>query len=163
MRATRVPYIYPISREPVKFMRDTGMCYGFPYLDLSDPHNLEGLICVQTMRKNFEGFTKRELKKAILARHKQQQVGIPSEKEFARMVSGNHVKNAPITVQDISNARAIFGLLLENTRGKTVRKKPECVRVMRVDHDFHKINHSVTLTADVMFVNGNKFLTTLSR
>ena len=96
-------------------------------------------------------------------RQKQQQVGIPYEAEFAKMVSGNHVKNAPVTVQDISNARAIFGPLLENTRGKTVRKKPERVEVVRVDHDFHKINHFVTLTADVMFVNGNKFLVTLSR
>ena len=149
--------------KSLKFKRDTGMCYGFPYLDLRKTHDLEGLACVQTMRENFEGFTKRELKRAILARQKQQQVGIPSEAEFARMVSGNHVKNATFTVQDISNARAIYGPLLENTRGKTVRRKPERVEVMRVDHDFHKINRFVTLTADVMFVNGNKFLVTLSR
>ena len=79
------------------------------------------------------------------------------------MVSGNHIKNAPIAVQDISNARAIIAPLLENTRGKTVRQKPERVRVVRVDHDFHRINRFLTLTADVMFVNGNKFLTALSR
>lgn len=79
------------------------------------------------------------------------------------MVSGNHVKNAQFTVQDISNARAIYCPLLENTRGKTARKKPEQVEVVRVDHDFHKISHFITLTADVMFVNGNKFLVTLSR
>ena len=44
-----------------------------------------------------------------------------------------------------------------------MRKKPERVGVMWVDHDFHRINHFVLLTADVMFVNGNKFLVTLSR
>ena len=99
--------------KSLKFKRDTGMCYGFPYLDLRETHDLEGLACVQTMRENMEGFTKRELKRAILARQKQQQVGIPSEAEFAKMVSGNHVKNAPFTVQDISNARAIYGPLLD--------------------------------------------------
>ena len=54
--------------KSLKFKRDTGMCYGFPYLDLQETHDLEGLVCVQTMRKNFESVTKGELKKAILTR-----------------------------------------------------------------------------------------------
>ena len=42
-------------------------------------------------------------------------------------------------------------------------KKPDRVIVERIDHDFHKRNCFVTLTADVMHVNGIKFLTTRSR
>ena len=79
------------------------------------------------------------------------------------MVSKNRIKTPPFTLQDISNARAIFGPTLENIRGKSVQKKPERVIVERIDHDFHKLNSFVTLTADVMYVSGNKFLTTRSR
>ena len=44
-----------------------------------------------------------------------------------------------------------------------MRKKPDRVIVERIDHDFHKLNCFVTLTADMMYVDGNKFLTTRSR
>ena len=48
---------------------------------------------------------------------------------------------------------------------KTVRKKPECVHgeTRSVPMDFYKLHHFVTLTADIMIVNGVPFLTTLSR
>ena len=149
--------------KSLRFQRDTGMTHGFPYLDLSDAANLEGYSCVQTMRKKYEGFTKREVEKAILARKMQLRIGIPSDREFMKLVSRNQIKNADFTVQDIANALVIFGPCLENTRGKTVRRKPDPVVVERIDLDLRGLTRFVTLTADVMFVNGNAFLVTRSR
>ena len=50
-------------------------------------------------------------------------------------------------------------------RDKTVRKKTEHVNgeTISIPRDFYKLHHFVTLTADIMFVNGVPFLTTLSR
>jgi hypothetical protein len=46
-----------------------------------------------------------------------------------------------------------------------VRKKPERVQgdKLMIPKDFYKLHHFVTLTADIMYVNGVAFLTTLSR
>ena len=46
-----------------------------------------------------------------------------------------------------------------------VRRKPERVdtEIIKIPRDFYALHHFVTLTADVMFVNGIPFLTTLSR
>ena len=48
---------------------------------------------------------------------------------------------------------------------ETVRKKPERVQgdVIKIPKDFYKLHHFVTLTVDIMYVNGVAFLTTLSR
>ena len=50
-------------------------------------------------------------------------------------------------------------------RGKTVRQRPERVvpKYLGIRRDFYRLHHFVTLTADVMFVNGLAFFTTLGR
>ena len=50
-------------------------------------------------------------------------------------------------------------------RGKTVRQRPERVvpEYLGIPRDFYRLHHFVTLTADVMFVNGLAFFTTLGR
>ena len=46
-----------------------------------------------------------------------------------------------------------------------MRKKPERVHgeTLSIPRDIYKLHHYVTLTADLMYVNGVTFLTTLSR
>ena len=46
-----------------------------------------------------------------------------------------------------------------------MRKKPECAHgeILSIPRDFYKLHHFVTLTVDIIFVNGVSFLTTLSR
>ena len=50
-------------------------------------------------------------------------------------------------------------------RGKSVRQKPGRVEpeFIKIPRDFYELHKFVTLVADVMFVNGLPFLTTLSR
>ena len=89
----------------LRFQCDTGMCHGFPYLDLSlsEAANLEGYLHAPIMLEKCGGYTKREaeIEKAIFVSKKQIQVGLPSDHDFLKIVSGNCIKNVNFTLQDI--------------------------------------------------------------
>ena len=57
-----------------------------------------------TVRKNFEGFTKKQVKKAILARKAQAMVAHPPDEKFKQMVSYESLRNCNVKVDDITNA-----------------------------------------------------------
>ena len=63
----------------IPFKKDTGKCRGFPYIEMG---SLEALALMQsvgkveTVRENYEGFTKRDVKKAVLARKAQAMVRV---------------------------------------------------------------------------------------
>ena len=135
------------------------------YHDTSeDSSNFECML-VNTVRDNFEGHTKHDIAKAKEARRLQGMVGNPTDKEFKGMVREKLITNCPVTVQDVENANRIFGPDLANLRGKTIRTKPEHVRIeyVQIPRDFVELHKYVTLVADVMFVNGLPFLVTSSR
>jgi hypothetical protein len=120
---------------------------------------------VQTVRGNYEGYTKREIKQATETHKAQAMVGNPSKKDFKGMVSSHLITNCPITHTNVTNACQIFGPDLASIRGKTVRQVPEpvvadYVAVPRMLMESIKI---VTLAVDVFFVDGMAFLITLSR
>ena len=75
---------------------------------------------IQTVRGNYEGYTKREVTQAKEARIAQAMMGNPREKDYKEMVSNNLIPNCPITSKDVSNVRTIFGPDLASIRGKTV-------------------------------------------
>ena len=64
-----------------------------------------------------------------------------------------------------TNAHTIFGPNCPGLKGKTVRQRPERIEseYLGIPRDFYRLHHFVTLTADVMFVNGLAFFTTLGR
>ena len=120
---------------------------------------------VNTVCKNFEGYTKHDLEKVKEARRLQGMVGNPTEREFVGMVREKLIANCPVIVHDIDNANRIFGLDLTNLRGKTTRTKPDHVRIdyIKISRDFVELHKHVMLVADVMFVNSLPFLVTSSR
>ena len=48
--------ITPQGKEIV-FRKDTGLCEGMPYIDMRE--HQEGVVMLETVRKNFEGYTKK--------------------------------------------------------------------------------------------------------
>lgn len=72
----------PQGKEIV-FKRDTGLCNRMPYIDMREHQG--AFAMVQTVRDKFEGYTKRQVEKAILARKAQALVGHPSDVEFKKM------------------------------------------------------------------------------
>ena len=143
---------------------------GFPYLDLDDQDNDGAIMLVQTVRQNFEGYTRQEVERAIEARNLQNNTGHPSETAYKAEVSRRPVESrlfadSHIEPSDISNARKIFGPSLPCRKGKWVRGKSTRVSSEYVSIPANLINANkyVTLVADVMFVSGLPFFITMSR
>jgi len=114
----------------IALKRDTGLCDRFPYLDMKEHKDeIAMLQMVPTVRGNFEGYTKRDIKDAIFARKAQANLGIPTQEEYTTMVSSSSgVKNIPVNPITITHDLDLFDPDLLNMRGKTVRGKPDRVR-----------------------------------
>ena len=95
----------------VKFCKDE---QGLPYIDLNESAQEAATMLVQlgsgkdggaskqqtmlveTVRGNFEGFTKNEVLRAKQARRAQTMMGNPSEKDYKGVVSNHIISNCPI-------------------------------------------------------------------
>ena len=108
-------------------------------------------------------FTEKQVEKAIAARDMQARLAHPTDDEFKQMVRSKSLDNCSVVADGVTNARSIFGPNLPGLRGKTVRQRPERVvpEYLRILRDYYRLHRFVTLTADVMFVNGLPFLTTM--
>ena len=89
----------------------------------------------------------------------------PTNEKFKLLVSSKSLYKCYVVVSSVTNARTLFGLNRPGLRGKTFWQRPEQVipEYLDIPRDFYQLHHFVTLTVDVMFVNGLPFLTTLSR
>ena len=144
---------------------------GFPYIDLDEPGD-EAAMLVQSVRANFEGFTRREVQGAIAARDLQANLAHVSNTKLEQLVrnkenvsQSNILRDCPVTAADIANAKVIFGPSLPQLKGKSVREKPQRAEpeYVRVPKEIIDLNRYITLVADVMFVGGLPFLISLSR
>jgi hypothetical protein len=130
-----------------------------------DPRKEAHLTFVNTVSKNKEGFTKRQIKGADLARNLYKNLSYPSMKDFKWVIRSNLIKDCPVTVQDIDVALNIYGKNIAALKGKTTRSKsiPVAGDYVRVPTELMKIHKEVFLTTETFFVNKIPFFLTLSR
>ena len=107
--------------KDIKFERDTGLCNRMPFIDLRKHH--EGIAMLETVRANFEGYTKKQVERAILARRLQSMLAHPPDEKLKELVS-NPGYDTKVTPESITNAKSIFGPNRARLVGATVRKKP---------------------------------------
>ena len=156
-------YVVHHPKGPVKFCKDH---QGLPFIDMTDSSHEAAILLVQTVRGNYaEGFTKKEVAEAKVARRQQGMMGAVSEKDYRGLVSSHMLKNNNVSPAAVSDARTLFGPDLANVRGETVRIRPDPVveNYVAIPRDFVLANKHLTLAADVFFVDGIPFLLTLSR
>jgi hypothetical protein len=129
-----------------------------------DPRNEKDLAFVNTVSENKEGFTKRQIKGADLARGLYKTLSYPSMKDFKWVTRSNQIKDCPVTVQDMDVALKIWGKNIAAMKGKTTRRKTILVArdYVKVPLELMKIHKEVFLTTDILFVNKNPFFLTLS-
>ena len=82
-----------MDKGPVCFHKDE---QGLPYIDLDASVYDTATILVQTVRSNYEGFTKKEIKAAKAVCKLQGMIGSPSEKDYGGMVKSNMIKTAQL-------------------------------------------------------------------
>ena len=67
-----------------------------PYIDMIK--NLQAVSMLQTTRINYEGYMKKEIESAILARKVQARVGHPSDAELKKWCLKNSWKISPLNL-----------------------------------------------------------------
>ena len=154
--------------KTIDFKRESGgVTDGMHYIDLRE--EIDGITHVNaqipTVKDKIEGYTKKEVEQAHLARRMLATMAYPSERDFQNMVSKRMIQNCPISLSDIARANEIFGPDVATLRGKTVRPKSKRVELppSRVPRAFYLQHRIVQLVGDIMYCNGNPFLITLSR
>jgi hypothetical protein len=130
-----------------------------------DPRNEKHLALVNTVSENKEGFTKRQIKGAELARTLYKTLSYPSMQDFKWVIRSNHIKDFPVTVQDIDVALKIWGKNIVALKGKTTRSKtiPVARDYVKVPLELMKLHKEVFMMTGILFVNKNPFFLTLSR
>jgi hypothetical protein len=128
-------------------------------------NELEDSSNVITVEEIKERFPKREQQDTLRAREIYGMIGYPSYQDFLNSVQYGLIDNCTITVQDIKNAQEIYGPDVFALKGKTKQTAPEQVRTVTFDipEDILNRHKSITLSADVMYVNGVMFFVTISQ
>jgi hypothetical protein len=135
--------------------------YGLYYHDTDN----RAVVMVNTVADNGGGYTQREYDGVKQARRALGMVGYPSNKDFNNMVRSNMIKNCPVTSKSASAANEIYGPNIASMKGITTMRQPEPVVAdyVEIPKAILDLNRDVTLTADVMFVDGIPFPVTNSR
>ena len=80
-------YVVHHPKGPVKFCKEH---QGLPFIDMADSSLEAAILHVQTVHGNYaEGFTKKEVVEAKVARHQQGMMGAVSEKDYRGLVSSH--------------------------------------------------------------------------
>eukprot|EP00804_Cyclotella_cryptica_P009344 CCRYP_009005-RD/>CCRYP_009005-RD protein AED:0.36 eAED:0.36 QI:20/0.12/0.11/1/0/0/9/0/1019 len=92
--------VHTPAGNTIHFSMDIGMCGGMPFIDLAaDPTTYlsrrDGVAMIQTVRKNFEGYTRRQVKAAKQARDMQAMMAHPSDSAMKHMT----VRQRPTVVR----------------------------------------------------------------
>ena len=77
----------------------------------------------------------------------------------------NKIRNCPLLESDIVNAEDIFGKKLQVLKGRTTNQKSMHLQsyIAKIPITVLEKYQQVTLTGDIMYVNGIRFLLTKSR
>ena len=129
----------------------------------TDANKAEAVL-VNMVDYNKSKYSRRDYEKAVLARKIQKTLFRPSTADFIRIVEKNQLPNCPIGRKDILAAEDIFGPDVGSLKGKTPRTTQDQVEVPLIDlpPDLAERYKDVTLSVDVMKVNGIPFLMSLS-
>jgi hypothetical protein len=133
-------------------------------LHFFDPRQAD-FAFVETVESTMQLFSKRQIARADKARSLYATLGFPSKQDFRWILRFNQIKDCPVTVEDAMGAYKIWGPSVAALKGKTVRTKPEPVRIntVHIPKEIRELHKEVTLTIDIFFVNQIPFFVTLSR
>ena len=81
------------------------------------------------------------------------------------MIRSKHIKECPVTVEDVNVALNIWGKNIAALKGNTTRSIPNTVArdSVKISMDLLNLHKEVFLTLEIFFVNKIPFLLTLSR
>ena len=120
---------------------------------------------VKSVEENLTKYTQRSVDQAKAARRFQVMFNNISTPKLLNIVHKNLVKGLPITRKDVKRAEEIYGPNVYALKGKTMNRKVDHVvaPITKIPKKILKEYKNITLCIDVMFINGIKFLLTVSQ
>ena len=106
-------------------------------------------------------YMRREIKKALAAGEFLKSMGYPGQKEAVALIRDGNIKNIPHTIEDVKRYYDVYGPPVPGIRGKTMNRR---LRVQSEEDRAAKMQvTSQEMTADVIYVAGQKLLVSVSR
>ena len=146
---TKVKYIFKESHE------------GLYYHDT----NTTQRAYITTVTENKQNYSHSDIKKAEGVRTLQKIIGHPTARHLSYLLDHHLIPNSPYTSHDVRRAEQIYGPDLGNLKGKTTQRNPPSVDhiTQQCPPKIMEEYGDITLSADVMDVNGIPFFVTRSR
>ena len=137
---------------------------GLYYMSL-EPLQSKGITLVETVEQNKMGFSKRQVERADRAKRLYEMIGFPSMKDYKTILQMNGIRNCPVTVDDVKICEKIYGPSVPALKGKSVRTKPNVVvkDYVEVPKELKLQNEDVELCADILYIQKEMFLATVSK
>ena len=122
-----------------------------------------GYCGLQSVEKNKEGYTKRQVEGALAARSGYYMVGAPDMNKFKLAVRAGMFKNCPLTESDIVVADKIYGPSVSALKGKNKRPTPRRVvdDWIEIPKELLDMNRKIDLCVDIMFINNVVIFTSI--
>ena len=143
---------------------------GLYFFDTSNPGNhikssSNHYSFLSTVAENKQIFTRSQIAGADTARKLQAILGWPSVQDYRKYVAYNHIKNSPVTINDIDRAEHIYGPAMPILQGKMTRTTPvtKTTSTTPVSPLILQHHQNIDLYCDFLFVNKLLFLHTKSK
>ncbi|CAJ1943965.1 unnamed protein product [Cylindrotheca closterium] len=132
-----------------------------------DNDDVQGYCALQSVEKNKEGFTNKQVKRANVARSGYHMMGAPGAELFKLAIRGNFFKNCPITEEDVNISEKIYGPSVSTIKGKQKQKRPTPKAVVddwiEMPKELLKHNSNLDLCIDIMFINNVAFFVSIDK
>jgi hypothetical protein len=115
---------------------------------------------IETVDGNRSKFTKAEVTRADRAKELCKILAFPSIKDYIWMINNGKLLDSEVTVHDVHRMLSIYGTDPAVIKGRTTRKKPDQVTIESIERE---ISGDITLSADIMFVDGLPFFVSVSK
>jgi hypothetical protein len=153
---------------PIKFKKTSEGLYAYKLSDnyleevAATKTKVAKQMYVTTVKDNMEGFSKKQVENAKRARKLYHSVGCPGVENLKTMLRMNSIQDCPVTAEDVNNAERMFGKDIGALKGKTTRQAPPRVteQLIEIPPEL-KERPEVKLAMDIMYVNDQKYLTSV--
>ena len=150
----------------VKFMQFANGLYA---MDPNDESSFERTSTktyqlLNTQEENLKYMSKRQQKRAKLARELHESMGTPTVEDLKAMIRMNLIKNNVVTTDDVNLALKAYGPDVGGIKGKTTRSRPTPVanNLVEIPEELLDIQQDLIVSIDGLTVNSLKFLSTIS-
>ena len=123
-------------------------------------------VLINTVDHNISKYSECDYTRTLLAQNLQYKIALPSHRHPVKIIENKvQMLNCPLNCDDVRGAEVIWGKNLGCLKGKNPRQKTPHTRgnILPLPTTILERYNSVTLGGDIMFINGIRFINTISR